>query len=67
MVKEQTRLNQEAFRRTPMGMYCYNYDILRVMSGYGSINPAYRKINPLHVDYTPTWCQLGQVQSDDDE
>lgn len=73
IVKAQTIQNREAFRRTRIGRYCYNYEILRIMSGLGSINPEMQKPDIQFLNYTPTWCELGRIvypnlgEEDDDE
>lgn len=61
LVKEQRIQQQEAFRRTRQGMMIWTYDIARIMSGHGSINPNFRRMNPIYVNYEPTWCGLGRV------
>lgn len=61
LVKQQRKQEREAFRRTRQGMMMWSYDILRIMSGHGSINPEYLKRDPIYVNYEPTWCELGRV------
>ncbi len=59
LVKEQRKQERDAFRRTRQGMMIWTYDILRIMSGHGSlVDPEFRK---MYVNYEPTWCELGRV------
>ena len=60
-VQEQRKQEREAFRRTRQGMMIWTYDIMRIMSGHGSLDPESRKINPIYMNYKPTWCELGRV------